>query len=148
MKEREKYWKKSYGDDSTFAQGYVYNKKQSKSVADNPQGKNCEEELGRLESFPGSGATYRILEVTHSNALSIVFGFISLLKSLIKMLSNYQESKHLEFEALHSFVAEPFRGTQDLGFASSLKFLPSQNWWSDSIFSGSWVSNFLGKILS
>nr|XP_047917522.1 mRNA N(3)-methylcytidine methyltransferase METTL8 isoform X4 [Anser cygnoides] len=63
MKEREKYWKKSYGDDSTFAQGYVYNKKQSKSVADNPQGKNCEEELGRLESFPGSGATYRILEV-------------------------------------------------------------------------------------
>lgn len=73
MKEREKYWKKSYGDDSTFAQGYVYNKNQSKSVADNPQNQNCEEEVGRLESFPGSDATYRILEVTHSNALSIVF---------------------------------------------------------------------------
>uniref|UniRef100_A0A8B9U508 tRNA N(3)-cytidine methyltransferase n=1 Tax=Anas zonorhyncha TaxID=75864 RepID=A0A8B9U508_9AVES len=63
MKEREKYWKKSYGDDSTFAQGYVYNKNQSKSVADNPQNQNCEEEVGRLESFPGSDATYRILEV-------------------------------------------------------------------------------------
>ncbi|NXK47533.1 METL8 protein, partial [Chauna torquata] len=61
--EGEKYQKKIYGDDSTFVQGYVYNKKQSKSVADSSQGKNCEEELGRLESFPGRDATYRILEV-------------------------------------------------------------------------------------
>ncbi|NXI73640.1 METL2 protein, partial [Anseranas semipalmata] len=63
FEEGEKYWKKSYGDDSTFVRGYVYNKKELKSVADSPQGKNCEEELGRLDSFPGSDATYRILEV-------------------------------------------------------------------------------------
>ncbi|NWZ48202.1 METL2 protein, partial [Haliaeetus albicilla] len=61
--EGEKYWKKNYGGGSTSVQGYVYNKKQAKSLTDNPQGKNCGEELGRLESFPGSDATYRILEV-------------------------------------------------------------------------------------
>ncbi|NXJ91911.1 METL2 protein, partial [Corythaixoides concolor] len=59
----EKYWKKNYGGGSTSVQGYVYNKTQAKSLTDNPQGKNCGEELGRLESFPGSDATYRILEV-------------------------------------------------------------------------------------
>uniref|UniRef100_A0A8C0HLL3 tRNA N(3)-cytidine methyltransferase n=1 Tax=Buteo japonicus TaxID=224669 RepID=A0A8C0HLL3_9AVES len=61
--EGEKYWKKNHGSGSTSVQGYVYNKKQAKSLTDNPQGKNCGEELGRLESFPGSDATYRILEV-------------------------------------------------------------------------------------
>ncbi|KAM6079951.1 tRNA N(3)-cytidine methyltransferase METTL8, mitochondrial isoform 7-T10 [Theristicus caerulescens] len=63
FEEGEKYWKKNYGGGSTSVQGYVYNKKQAKSLTDNPQGKNCGEELGRLESFPGSDATYRILEV-------------------------------------------------------------------------------------
>lgn len=63
--EGEKYWKKNHGSGSTSVQGYVYNKKQAKSLTDNPQGKNCGEELGRLESFPGSDATYRILEVMH-----------------------------------------------------------------------------------
>ncbi|XP_052647550.1 tRNA N(3)-methylcytidine methyltransferase METTL8, mitochondrial isoform X5 [Harpia harpyja] len=61
--EGEKYWKKNYGGGSTSVQGYVYNRKQAKSLTDNPQGKNRGEELGRLESFPGSDATYRILEV-------------------------------------------------------------------------------------
>ncbi|NXJ53727.1 METL2 protein, partial [Spizaetus tyrannus] len=61
--EGEKYWKKNYGGGSTSVQGYVYNKKQAKPLTDNTQGKNCGEELGRLESFPGSDATYRILEV-------------------------------------------------------------------------------------
>lgn len=65
FEEGEKYWKKNYGGGSTSVQeGYVYNKKQAKSLTDNPQGKNCGE-LGRLESFPGSDATYRILEVMH-----------------------------------------------------------------------------------
>ncbi|NXV19734.1 METL2 protein, partial [Cepphus grylle] len=63
FEEGEKYWKKNYGGGSTSVQGYVYNKNQAKFLTDNPQGKNCGEELGRLESFPGSDATYRILEV-------------------------------------------------------------------------------------
>ncbi|NXV95593.1 METL2 protein, partial [Calonectris borealis] len=63
FEEGEKYWKKNYGGGSTSVQGYIYNKKQVKSLTDNPQGKNCGEELGRLESFPGSDAAYRILEV-------------------------------------------------------------------------------------
>ncbi|NWS23970.1 METL2 protein, partial [Polioptila caerulea] len=63
FKEGEKYWKKNYGGDSTAEQGYVYNKNQVKALTDNPQGKNCGEELGKVESFPGCDATYRILEV-------------------------------------------------------------------------------------
>ncbi|NWU58048.1 METL2 protein, partial [Dromas ardeola] len=63
FEEGKKYWKKNYGGGSTSVQGYVYNKNQGKSLTDNPQGKNSGEELGRLESFPGSDATYRILEV-------------------------------------------------------------------------------------
>ncbi|NXI97668.1 METL2 protein, partial [Psophia crepitans] len=62
FEEGEKYWKKNYEGGSTSVQGYVHNKNEAKST-DNPQGKNCGEELGRLESFPGSDATYRILEV-------------------------------------------------------------------------------------
>ncbi|NXC42971.1 METL2 protein, partial [Penelope pileata] len=62
FEEGEKYQMKNIGDDSTSVQGYVYNKKQSKSVADSPRGKICEE-LCRLESFPGSDATYRVFEV-------------------------------------------------------------------------------------
>lgn len=65
FEEREKYWKKNTGDESTSEKGYVYNKKQSKSIADSPQGKNHEEEVNMQESFPGGGATYRILEVMH-----------------------------------------------------------------------------------
>ncbi|NXM06773.1 METL2 protein, partial [Tyrannus savana] len=61
--EGEKYWKKNYGGGSTAVQGYVYNKTQAETPSENPEGKNCGEELGRLESFPGSDATYRILEV-------------------------------------------------------------------------------------
>ncbi|PKK29507.1 methyltransferase like 8 [Columba livia] len=61
--EGEENWKKNCGGGSTSVQGYAYNKNQAKSLADNPQGKNCGEELGSLESFPGSDATYRILEV-------------------------------------------------------------------------------------
>ncbi|XP_062460664.1 tRNA N(3)-methylcytidine methyltransferase METTL8, mitochondrial isoform X3 [Pezoporus occidentalis] len=63
FEEGEKYLKKSYKGGSTSVQGDVYNKTQAKSLTDNPQGKNDGEELGRLESFPGSDATYRILEV-------------------------------------------------------------------------------------
>ncbi|KAJ7415570.1 Methyltransferase-like protein 2 [Willisornis vidua] len=63
FEEREKYWKKNYGGGSTPVQGYVYNKNQAQTLTDNPQGKNCGEEPGKLESFPGSDATYRILEV-------------------------------------------------------------------------------------
>ncbi|NXE13755.1 METL2 protein, partial [Lophotis ruficrista] len=59
----EKYWKKNDGDGSASVQGNVYSKTQAKSLTDNPQGKNCGEELGGLESFPGDDATYRILEV-------------------------------------------------------------------------------------
>ncbi|NWW66868.1 METL2 protein, partial [Ifrita kowaldi] len=63
FKEGEKYWRKNYGGGSTAVQGCVYNKNQAKALTDNPQGKNCGEELGKLESFPGCDATYRILEV-------------------------------------------------------------------------------------
>ncbi|NXC73247.1 METL2 protein, partial [Anhinga anhinga] len=63
FEEGEKYWKKNDGGGSTSVQGYVYNKNQEKSLTDNPQVENCGEELGGLESFPGSDATYRILEV-------------------------------------------------------------------------------------
>ncbi|NXJ03462.1 METL2 protein, partial [Odontophorus gujanensis] len=63
FEEGEKYWKKNSGDDSTSVQGYAYNKKQSKSAASSPQGKNSKEEVSVLESFPGIDATYRILEV-------------------------------------------------------------------------------------
>ncbi|NXR80714.1 METL2 protein, partial [Pycnonotus jocosus] len=63
LKEGEKYWKKNYGGGSTAVQGYVYNKNQVKALTDNPQGKNCGEELGKVESFPGCDATYRIFEV-------------------------------------------------------------------------------------
>ncbi|NXP00484.1 METL2 protein, partial [Certhia brachydactyla] len=63
FEEGEKYWKKSYGGGCTAVQGYVYNKNQVKALTDNPQGKNCGEELGKVESFPGCDATYRILEV-------------------------------------------------------------------------------------
>ncbi|NXF09509.1 METL2 protein, partial [Smithornis capensis] len=58
FEEGEKYWKKNGGDGSAAAQRYVYCKNQAKTLTDNPQG-----ELGRLHSFPGSDATYRILEV-------------------------------------------------------------------------------------
>ncbi|NXQ40314.1 METL2 protein, partial [Catharus fuscescens] len=62
FEEGEKYWKKNYGVGSTV-QGYIYNESQAKALTDNPQGKNCGEELGKVESFPGCDATYRILEV-------------------------------------------------------------------------------------
>lgn len=65
FEEGEKYWKKNYEHGSTSVQRYVYNESQAKSLFDNPQGKNCGGELGRLESFPGCDATYRILEVLH-----------------------------------------------------------------------------------
>uniref|UniRef100_A0A8V0ZQ75 tRNA N(3)-cytidine methyltransferase n=3 Tax=Gallus gallus TaxID=9031 RepID=A0A8V0ZQ75_CHICK len=61
FEEGEKYWKKNTGDDSTSEKGY--NKKQPKCIADRPWGKSNEEEVNVLESFPGSDATYRILEV-------------------------------------------------------------------------------------
>ncbi|NXO07040.1 METL2 protein, partial [Oriolus oriolus] len=63
FEEGEKYWKENYGGSSTAVQGYVCNENQATALTDNPQGKNCGEELGKLESFPGSDATYRILEV-------------------------------------------------------------------------------------
>ncbi|NXD63054.1 MEL2A protein, partial [Eolophus roseicapillus] len=62
FEEGEKCLKKSYEGGSTSVQGDVYNKTHAKSLTENPQGKNYGEELGRLESFPGSDATYRILE--------------------------------------------------------------------------------------
>ncbi|POI34470.1 hypothetical protein CIB84_001778, partial [Bambusicola thoracicus] len=61
FEEGEKYWKKNTGDDSTSEK--EYNKKQPKSIIDSPWGKNNEEEVNVLKSFPGSDATYRILEV-------------------------------------------------------------------------------------
>ncbi|NWT97992.1 METL2 protein, partial [Urocynchramus pylzowi] len=63
FEEGEEFWEKNYGSGSTAVQGYVYNKNQVKAFTDNPQGKNCGEELGKVESFPGCDATYRILEV-------------------------------------------------------------------------------------
>ncbi|XP_065526478.1 tRNA N(3)-methylcytidine methyltransferase METTL8, mitochondrial isoform X3 [Lathamus discolor] len=63
FEEGGKYLKEIYAGGSTSVRGDVYNKTQAKSLTDNPQGKNYGEELGRLESFPGSDATYRILEV-------------------------------------------------------------------------------------
>ncbi|NXE46476.1 METL2 protein, partial [Casuarius casuarius] len=63
FEEGKEYWKNNYGEDSSSVQGQIYNKKQAKSITDSPQGKNCREQLGKLESFPGSGAAYRILEV-------------------------------------------------------------------------------------
>ncbi|NXS37988.1 METL2 protein, partial [Pomatostomus ruficeps] len=63
MIEGEKYWKKNHGGGSTAVQGHVYNKNQAKALTDNTQGRNYGEELGKLESFPGCDATYRILEV-------------------------------------------------------------------------------------
>ncbi|NXD06156.1 METL2 protein, partial [Nothocercus nigrocapillus] len=59
----KEYWGNNYAEDSTFVQGQIYSKKQAKSITHNPQGKDCREKLGKLESFPGSGAAYRVLEV-------------------------------------------------------------------------------------
>ncbi|NWX82210.1 METL2 protein, partial [Nothoprocta pentlandii] len=59
----KEYWGNNYGEDSTSVQGQIYSRKQAKSVTLNPQGKDCREKLGKLESFPGSGAAYRVLEV-------------------------------------------------------------------------------------
>ncbi|NXV03788.1 METL2 protein, partial [Cettia cetti] len=63
FEEGEKYWKKNYGGGSTAVHRYMYNNSQVKSFTDNAQGKNCGEELGKVESFPGCDASYRILEV-------------------------------------------------------------------------------------
>ncbi|NXW69461.1 METL2 protein, partial [Hirundo rustica] len=63
FEEGEKYWKNNYGGGSAVVQGYGYNKNQVNALTDNPQGKNCGEELGKVESFPGCDATFRILEV-------------------------------------------------------------------------------------
>ncbi|NWV02279.1 METL2 protein, partial [Ptilonorhynchus violaceus] len=63
FEEGEKYWKKNYGGGSTAVQGYVCSKNQAKTLTNNPQDKNCGEEVDKLESFPGCDATYRILEV-------------------------------------------------------------------------------------
>ncbi|NWR06131.1 METL2 protein, partial [Paradoxornis webbianus] len=63
FEEGEKYWEKNYGGGYTAVQGYIYNKNQIKALTENPEGKNCGEELGKVESFPGCDATYRILEV-------------------------------------------------------------------------------------
>ncbi|NWS06629.1 METL2 protein, partial [Motacilla alba] len=63
FEEEEKYREKNYGSGSTAVQGYVYNKNEVKALTANPQDKKCGEELGKVESFPGSDATYRILEV-------------------------------------------------------------------------------------
>ncbi|XP_064019059.1 tRNA N(3)-methylcytidine methyltransferase METTL8, mitochondrial isoform X3 [Pogoniulus pusillus] len=63
LEEGEKYWKKNYGGGSTSVEGHMCDKTQAKSFPDNPQGENGGEEVGGPESFPGSNATYRILEV-------------------------------------------------------------------------------------
>ncbi|XP_025917191.1 tRNA N(3)-methylcytidine methyltransferase METTL8, mitochondrial isoform X4 [Apteryx mantelli] len=76
LEEGEEYWKNNYGEDSTSVQGQIYNKKQAKSVTDNPQGKNCREQLGELESFPGSGAAYRVLESHSSYNSAWCFAFV------------------------------------------------------------------------
>ncbi|XP_057235136.1 tRNA N(3)-methylcytidine methyltransferase METTL8, mitochondrial isoform X3 [Malurus melanocephalus] len=66
FEEGEKYWKKNCEGGSTAVQGYVCNGSQAKPLSENPQGKNCGEELSKLKSFPGCEATYRILE-SHSS---------------------------------------------------------------------------------
>ncbi|NWU96955.1 METL2 protein, partial [Upupa epops] len=58
-----KNWKKMYEGCSTSVQGCIGNENQAISFNDNPQSKHSGEELCSLESFPGSDATYRILEV-------------------------------------------------------------------------------------
>ncbi|NXL20096.1 METL2 protein, partial [Setophaga kirtlandii] len=63
FEEGEKCWEKNYGSGFTAVQGYLYNKNQVKALTANPQGKKCGEELGKVESFSGCDATYRILEV-------------------------------------------------------------------------------------
>ncbi|NWT51510.1 METL2 protein, partial [Erythrocercus mccallii] len=63
FEEGEKYWKKNYGGGSTVVHEYIYNKSQVKALTENAQGKNRGEELGKVESFPGCDASYRILEV-------------------------------------------------------------------------------------
>ncbi|NWV25215.1 METL2 protein, partial [Origma solitaria] len=63
FEEGVKYLKKNYAGGSTAIQGYACNENQAETLTDNPQGKNCGEELGKLKSFPGCDATYRILEV-------------------------------------------------------------------------------------
>ncbi|XP_025900788.1 methyltransferase-like protein 8 isoform X3 [Nothoprocta perdicaria] len=59
----KEYLGNNYGEHSTSVQRQKYSRKQAKSVTLNPQGKDCREKLGKLESFPGSGAAYRVLEV-------------------------------------------------------------------------------------
>lgn len=110
FEEGEKYWKKNYGVGSTV-QGYIYNESQAKALTDNPQGKNCREELGKVESFPGCDATYRILEVIHCKCSARHIELHLSIKNLIKTLTKCQGSKPLEFYILHSFMAETFRET-------------------------------------
>lgn len=53
----------------TSVQGCTYTKRQMESVVDKHH-MNSEKEPGKLESFPGSNATYRILEVLHCKLLA------------------------------------------------------------------------------
>lgn len=108
VEEGEKYWKKNYGGSSTV-QGYVYNESQAKALTANLQGKNCGEELGKAESFPGCDATFRILEVMRCKCSAHHIELHLIIKNLIKTLTKCQESKPLEFYILHSFLAETFR---------------------------------------
>ncbi|CAM4616451.1 unnamed protein product [Lepidochelys olivacea] len=63
FEEGEDYCQNNLVDGLTSVQGHAYNKSQAEPVTDNKHVKNCEQEPVKQESFPGSGATYRILEV-------------------------------------------------------------------------------------
>ncbi|XP_067405966.1 tRNA N(3)-methylcytidine methyltransferase METTL8, mitochondrial [Emydura macquarii macquarii] len=63
MFEEDKDCQKNSADSLTSVQEQAYNKSQAESVTENQHIKNCETEPVKRESFPGSGATYRIFEV-------------------------------------------------------------------------------------
>nr|XP_005290508.1 mRNA N(3)-methylcytidine methyltransferase METTL8 isoform X2 [Chrysemys picta bellii] len=62
FEEGKDYCQNNLVDGLTSVEGHSYNKNQAEPVTDNKHVKNCEQEPVKQESFPGSGATYRILE--------------------------------------------------------------------------------------
>ncbi|XP_039350793.1 mRNA N(3)-methylcytidine methyltransferase METTL8 isoform X2 [Mauremys reevesii] len=63
FEEGKDYCQNNLVDGLISVQGHSYNKNQAEPVTENKHVKNCEQETVKQESFPGSGATYRILEV-------------------------------------------------------------------------------------
>uniref|UniRef100_A0A8C8SKD5 tRNA N(3)-cytidine methyltransferase n=1 Tax=Pelusios castaneus TaxID=367368 RepID=A0A8C8SKD5_9SAUR len=76
FEEGKDYCQKNSVDGFTSVQEHAYNKSQAEPVTDNQCIKNYEKELLKQESFPGSDASYRILESHLSCNSAWCFAFV------------------------------------------------------------------------